>query len=443
MKKWICSALAAVMLILLTGCAETSADDLYQLPQLSEGYLRLQGAIDEVLSSGAVYAAPSAGANRQPIQREDLDGDGVREVLAFFNVSGSDRPLKIIIFRNEDDRYYEIARIEGEGSGIESVAYLDMDSDGVREVAVGWQMAAGISMLSVYSLKGWQVNQIVNTNYSEFTVCNIDESQGSEILVLRLSASEMSGEAEHYAMTADGEIVNFRARLSSGVEALLRVRTTDLLGGSSAVLVESTINGSGIVTDIFVHRNGKLSNITMDESAGFSVRTVRSYGAYCRDVNGDGVLDVPHPVALPVTSENTTYYMLEWYAYYGYGGSRQVATTYNNYADAWYLSLPRDWIGHIAVRREDGIAGERTIIFSTIDKNGGRDVDFLAIYTFTGENRAERAASGGRFVLLNGDTTVYSAKLLAEESQIALPISREMLIENFGIIYSEWVTGET
>ncbi len=443
MKKLICAALAAAMLM-LTGCMETSADDLYQLPQLSEGYLRLQGAIDAVLASGAEYAAPTSGSNRQPIQREDIDGDGIREVLAFFNVSGSDRPLKIIIFSNEDDEYREIARIEGEGTGIESVSYLDMDADGIREVAVGWQMGAGISMLSVYSLKGWQVNQIINTNYSEFSVCSIDGTTGSEIMVLRLSGSEMSGEAQHYAMTADGEITYSTARLSNGVEALLRVRPTGLLSSGSAVLVESTINGNSIVTDIFAYRNGAITNITLDETTGVSDRTVRSYGAYCRDVNGDGVLDVPCPVPLPVTSESTTYYMLEWYSYYSYGGRpRLVATTYNNYTDSWYLSLPGEWIGRIAVRRVDRDAGERMIVFSTVNTDGGLETDFIEICALTGDNRSERAVSGGRFILLNEDAIIYSARILANGDELGLPLSQELLRSNFGVIYSEWVTGET
>lgn len=442
MKRLMAAILAALLLAaLLTGCMETSADNLYALPQLSEGYLKLQSAVDSLLSSGAEYAAPSSGANRQPIQREDLDGDGIREVIAFFNFVGTDRPLKIIIFQDADGEYSELARIEGEGSGIDSVSYLDMDGDGVREVAVGWQMGAGINMLSVYAIKGWQVSRIINTNYSEFTGCTLDSDQGSEILVLRLSPSDLSGEAEHYSLTSDGEVVSSTARLSAGIEALLRVRSTSLLGGSPAILVESTINGDGYVTDILAWRAGKFSNITMDETSGFSEDTVRlSYTTYCRDINTDGIIDIPQPSALPSTTEDTTYYVINWYSYYATGLRKLMCTTYSNYTDSWFLMLPDEWKGKITVRREEGATGERMIIFSTVDAEGARDTDFLVIYTLTGDNRFERASASGRFTLLVSEETIYAAKIITED---ALSISREMLKANFGIIYSEWVTGET
>lgn len=443
MKKLIGILLAAALVLGLSGCMETSADELYALPELSEGYLKLQSAIDEILSSGAEYAAPTSGANRQPIQREDLDGNGTPEVLAFFNVAGAERPMKIVIFQDGGDGYTELARIEGEGTGIDSVSYLDMDADGVREVAVGWQMAAGINMLSVYTVKGWQVNRIINTNYAEYTVCDLIDGGGSQILALRLSQSELTGEAELYILTGDGEVISTTARVSTGAEALERVRATPLLGGNSAILLESTYNGNGLVTDIFAYRGDRLVNITLDDAAAVSSATVRSYKPYCRDINGDGILDVPNPVLLPATSENTAYYMLEWYSYYSYGGKRLMATTYNNYADSWYLVLPREWIGHICVSREDGAAGERTIVFSTVDGEGGRGEDFLAVYTLTGTNRRERGVFDGRFILHEEEETVYAAKILTNDRNFALPVSVELLRENFRFLYSEWVTGET
>ncbi len=442
MKKITVWLLAAALTLTLAGCMETAADDLYALPELSEQYLKLQGAVDAFLSAGAEYAAPTSGANRQSIQREDLDGDGRPEVLAFFNVAGAEKPMKVVVFGSLEDGYAEIARIEGEGTGIDSVSYLDMDGDGVREVAVGWQMGAGLNLLSVYSVKGWQVNRLINTNYTAYTVCELTGDGKGEILALRLSSSDLTGEAEHYILTADGEIVSTTARLSAGSEAIERVRATPLLGGANAVLLENTFNGSGLVTDILTYRGERLVNITLDDSVGQSTATIRTYKPYCRDINGDGILDVPNPVALPSASD-TAYYMLEWYAYYSYGGRRLMASTYHNYADSWYLVLPREWIGQICVSREDGQAGERAVVFSTLGPEGERGQDFLAVYTLTGANRRERGGSDGRFILHEEEETVYAAKILASGQDFPLPVSVQLLRENFRYLYSEWVTGET
>ena len=447
MKKWIKLMLAAVIVIsaaaLLCGCVSSSADDLYALPQLSDDYIQLQSLINAILESGAEYSAPSAGSYRQPIQQEDIDGDGEKEAIVFFNFLGSDRPLRIYIFRMNDGVYEEAAVIEGEGTGIESISYLDMDGDGTLEIAVGWQLASDINMLSIYSLRSYQVSQVVNTDYTEYTVCNLDGQFNASVLVLRVSSAELSGEAKIYSMDRDTEVIMSSCRLTSGIEALLRVRNTQLADGKGAVSIESSYSGSGIVTDLLAVRNGELKNITLDESTGVSTQTVRAYSVYSRDINEDGVLDVPVLISLPTQSDNVSYYIIEWYSYYSTGAMVKICTTYNNTSDNWYLELPEDWIGNITVRRESNNSGERAIIFSRTDSLGNTMGDFLAIYALTGDNRAERATYANRFVLLAKEDTIYAAAILMGQQEVGLEISQNLIRENFHIIYSEWIIGET
>ena len=73
--------MAAMMMTLFAGCVTKSADELYSLPQFSERYLQLQKLINGILGSGAEYAAPVSGTNRQAVQMEDIDGDDVKEAM--------------------------------------------------------------------------------------------------------------------------------------------------------------------------------------------------------------------------------------------------------------------------------------------------------------------------------------------------------------------------
>ena len=74
----------AALLLLLSGCAFSSPEELYAVPRASEDYQNLQDQIDQVRSAGAEYAGPLQGTNTQPVQLMDLDGDGVQEAVAFF-----------------------------------------------------------------------------------------------------------------------------------------------------------------------------------------------------------------------------------------------------------------------------------------------------------------------------------------------------------------------
>ena len=106
--------------------------------------MELQNIIDEVLASGAEYAAPMAGSNRQSVQLRDLDGNGKEEALVFFR-SGEERPLKIYILRHENENYSVAAIIEGDGANVDSIDYIDLNQDGWNEI-----VAVSYTHLDVY-----------------------------------------------------------------------------------------------------------------------------------------------------------------------------------------------------------------------------------------------------------------------------------------------------
>ena len=440
-KTVVLSALAAVFLFSLAGCYSKTAQELYSLPQASEEYWKLQEQINGILDADAEYASPKSGANRQAVQLQDLNGDGVDEAIAFFSVTG-ERPLKIYIFRRVDGDYEVYGFIEGDGTAIDSITYTDMDGDGSQEIIVGWQMSATLQMLDVYSIHGFQPTHLVNSDYSALTVADMNGDGNDDLVVLRISDSSLSGGAEVYSLQSDGEIVSSSASLSQGVEALSRVRSGRLSNGMPAVYVESVYGESNVITDILINNDGQLSNITADQVSGVSDETVRTYAVYCSDINNDGVLEVPFPILLQTQSE-TNYYVIDWYAYSSTGDRDKVLTTYHNYWDEWYLVLPDDWENNITLRREDAVSGERELIYSYIRDGTDEAEDFLIIYKLSGDNREERARLAGRFLLVTEGETIYAAEILADEGDIPLTIDSTLIKDNFHIIYSDWITGAT
>ena len=136
--------------LLLSGCMmSATAESLYALPRPPEEYESLSIQLSEILAGGAEYAPPQTGGNLPPVQRVDLDGDGSKEVLAFFRISSEERPLKIYIFQASGDNYQLRACIEGSGTSIHSIRYVDMDGDGVQELIVSWSVGADLQALGV------------------------------------------------------------------------------------------------------------------------------------------------------------------------------------------------------------------------------------------------------------------------------------------------------
>jgi hypothetical protein len=135
------------------------------------------------------------------------------------------------------------------------------------------------------------------------------------------------------------------------------------------------------------------------------------------------------------------YRVIEWKTYRKNGYGSLALSTYHNYSDSWYLVLPNEWVSKLAIRREDKVAGERIIIFSQITGQGDDAVteDFLAIYALSGENKEERSTVNGRFVIKTEGETIYAAQILSDSTD--MDVSRELVLQNFGIIYTDWLAG--
>ena len=125
----------------LSGCMfASSPDDLYSLPKLPDEFVDLEQELASLVSSGYEYAAPTGGENIQLVQMVDIDGDEVDEALAFLRKSGDAKPMKIYVFKQQNESYQVAAVIEESAASIDRVDYQDMNGDGILEIIVGWCM---------------------------------------------------------------------------------------------------------------------------------------------------------------------------------------------------------------------------------------------------------------------------------------------------------------
>ena len=68
--------------LLLAGCQmDSTVEELFTLPRLPTEYTTLSRQLDQLLSEGYEYMAPTSGRNIQSLQMVDIDGDGRDEAL--------------------------------------------------------------------------------------------------------------------------------------------------------------------------------------------------------------------------------------------------------------------------------------------------------------------------------------------------------------------------
>ncbi len=413
--------LAAVFMALtLTGCMVSSPEELYSLPALSEEYLQLQELIDQRISEGGEYAAPTGGSYRQSIQLQDLDGDGTAEALAF--LADSSHTPSICVYRRDDaGSYYLYVIIDGAGSAVSSVEYADLTGDGASELIIAWQISGDIRLLAVYALSTQAQERLLSVDCSEFLVSDLNGDGTEDLVDLRIGGSDPG--VDLYTFSHDGEASSLSAALSSGVSSVRRMRTGGLSDGVQALFVESS-REDGLVTDVFTATDTALTNITMT-GAGYS-NTLRQRDVFAADINGDGAMELP------------AWYgdLLQWSSLSSSGYRNMVMTTYHNYDDGWYLVLDGLLNQDVTIERSYSAVGERSVSFTVPGSGAEPPRTVLILYFLTGENRLDRAQSEGRFILHQDESSVYAAQILGDD------ITQDGVMNAFHLIYAEWQTGD-
>ena len=436
------------MTALLSGCANLPAfilnpQELYARPELPAKYTELSRLLNEIISSGAEYATPTSGSNIQSVQLIDLDGDGYEEAVACLRNSGSEKPLKICIFTAEGNSYRLFRQIEGSGTSIYSVAYVDLDGDGQQEIAVGWKAAADLQVLEIYSISGGAAQPLLRTDYIKYACADLDQDGRQEVVVLR-AGEEGDSVAEYYAWQKDETLsMRARARISATMAELSqqgRVRAGTLDQDCPALFVTSVTDQATAVTDILALRGQEFVNLVLDPATGVSREISPFYSLYPTDIDNDGRTEIPRVVAPRTPAEElSACRLVEWMHCAPDGSFSTALYTCHALEDNWYLRLPDGWKDRVSVVRSvnnTSVSGEAVVTFSLRDT----DQPFLRIYALTGSGRELKAVRGDRFVLNRQTAATYAGERIGGVWEQAM--TEEDVRGAFSVISREWVSGD-
>ena len=414
--------------LLLAGCRMDSAmEELFTLPRLPTEYTTLSRQLDQLLSEGYEYMAPTSGRNIQSLQMVDIDGDGRDEALAFFRLNNGEKPLEIYVFHSREDSYELTSIIESSGTAIDSIYYEDLTGDGRKELIVGWKISADVQTVTVYDMRPGPV-QLMQSNYTRLSFQELNGDGIPSLLLLRTN-SDNQPVAEFCSWQEGSLSVSHRCALSSTMAELNQgsVVTGKLDQDTPAVFITG-INSQGIaVTDILVwQEDAGLVNAALDRSTGLSAATAPYRQLTPQDINGDGITELPRPDS-SVSDTKQADGMVFWEQYRP-DGLATVERTYHCLSGGWYFILPEDWTGEVTALASDAGIGETQVTLSVQGEKA------LSICALTGENRERRALRGNRVVLKRRTGTIYAAETLSE----IYSLDEETLRQNFNLIVHSW-----
>lgn len=442
MKRVCVLVLTGLMLLSLCGCFLAPAEDLYAVPKQSADINNLQTAIQKAMPTGAVYCPPTSGENQQAVQLVDLDGDMEDEAVVYLKTDG-DMPLSICVFDKRDGIYTLAARMDGVGSAFDTAEYVQIDGIEGNEIVVGREIGGEVTqILSVYALRGDSLAEVLSVSYAEFITADLDSDGLRDILVLRDDGNTQNGVAEYYRWK-DNQMVREREQsLSTNVAALKRIITGKMSLGVPAVFVAAEYGEGSIITDIFALRGGKFTNICHSDEVDTGVETVRDYYVYSCDIDGDGLIELPYLSAMPELPDEESsrdQSLIYWYNLLLDGSRDTKLITYHNYSGGWFLTVPEEYVGKLAVKRQ-GLLGN-TMGYCFVRLNGTASEELFTLAALTGENALRTAQDNGWEILAQKGETVYACRMEAGAASCGIAFGD--IKDSFRFIHVEWKTGET
>ena len=287
----------AACCLLLSACSsfQFNLTDLMQAPKLSEDQAEIYEALtDAVGVSDVQLKYPKSGAYRSAFVMFDLDADGEKEALVFYNMPSWGGNVRIMILDHQQEKWVSVYDAVGEGTDITEVDFRILTSSGRYCLMIGWEQGTSENTnISVYDYTGGQLRVLFESEYSQMLIEDIDQDGVQEILLGVFKASAKMGSIRLINDTDEGLQPVSRVVMDNTITKFLGIDICFISEDQTAVFVDAYTSSTQIVTEIMVYtEEGRLVPLS-DHAGDLDRLLVRELPVRCEDIDGDGILEIP------------------------------------------------------------------------------------------------------------------------------------------------------
>ena len=369
------------LLICLCGCEVFPANtyELLSPPELTGDFYPIGQALTASVGKAYNLRYPSGGDRRSAIVLHDIDGDERKEAFAFYSLT--DQEMHINMIRLEGEDWRSAADYAFTAGGVERIDFCDLNSDGIQEIIVGWEMqTASEKQFAVYSYENGKLIQKMLQRYTEYLCCDLDADSENEIFVQLLNTTDSVNRASICKLVDDMAAEVSSCIMDRGVKSVVSLTEGALSNGQTAIYIEE-LKSSSAITEVLLVNKGRLINPLLEETMSENIRTARSSSLMCKDINHDGILEIPvsnEIISAQGEESPEKIYYTKWSSF---NGETLVTkqTEIINQNDGYSMIVPEKWVDHIAV----SINSERhSRNFYSVDAEKKPKEKLAALFTF-------------------------------------------------------------
>ncbi len=432
------AAIAALLLsvaLLFSGCsfAGLDAQTLMHAPKpTGTDEADIQSLLDKTAGGQLTLKYPSHGEYRSAIILHSMRGSGSDESVAFYQ-KGDDSSATNIMFMQKDKKsgkWQSIGSFSNPSSQVDRICFGDINGDGSDEAVVGWGSSlnnAGVICIYYYD-KGSMHELKLNQNYTDMELMDFDGDGKDEIFTADVTVGDQPATAHLLRIKNGGVEVMGTAPLDTGVTKYASVRTGMINKKQNGVVLDGVKASNSMVTDIVYwdRKRKTLEAPFFDSESKTAKSTARNTSVVSKDINGDGIINIPIVVPMPGysgTAADEADNLTDWERYDTDTGTlTRIVSMVINYTDGYRFILPEKWRGKITTKIDPATRSFSFYQWQKSPKNpgGAAGPQLLRIQVFTKKEWAKKSESGAYFLLSEKDSIIYAAERPAPGNAMSL-----------------------
>ena len=351
-KKATALLLCIIMVLLCSGCSLNffSVESLLSPPSQSGKNGEVEKAFKKLMAEKTIQLrTPQSGAYQTAFVLFDINGDSQEEAIVFYTDSAIDTSVRMSFMECINDTWMICADVKGAGSNVFDLSFSDMDNDGIYEILVGWSLfdTKTAKIVSVYEAvageKGvFNLNTLGNEYYysKSITDFNGDEKDDLALVYLDDTGETQKSYFRCFSLSDSNEFVKYSdIKLDSNISSVTKIQYDTVRHKGETckrVFIDCLKTETSMFTEMLYWDIDELKIVRNIKNPVST--TLRSPKIYCRDIDGDGLLEIPSNTKLngdenlltvKKSSEQFTFTMLEWLNCVGDKSEGSINTLFN------------------------------------------------------------------------------------------------------------------
>ncbi|RUT35919.1 hypothetical protein EJP77_02655 [Paenibacillus zeisoli] len=285
--RWLNITAGCLCLAVLSGCdLITDPKLLMKPPQSTSSLQSLRSVIDANIPPDT-RLQPRGLNGIQSIQTEDLDNNGNKDAVVFFESTKGDANAQGMVLEETEDTWVIKQKFEGDGRSLVSLEYRDLNHDGRKVILAGFSKEDldERRILAVYAFTGQKVDKILLAPYSNYVVEDLNDDDLLEVTTVDFKKNDYNL-VTCYQIREDQAIKLDSLQLGAGLNDYLNVMSGKVTPNQNGIVLDASYLTHSAYSTLIMMKDNKLVNV-LDQDDNLNDLPIRS-----GDVNDDDILEM-------------------------------------------------------------------------------------------------------------------------------------------------------